>query len=421
MVVPRFAGYGAQYNHHVYAEISREAGVDDENVLDMERKVTALRPQFVRIFFHFSAFADADRMQSFVRSVELAQRSASSINITWQSRWALATRNMARFAEVLADLVENRGIKKLKWVTIQNEPNATKITMDNYEQLYRLLDAELTRRGLRKRIAFMGGDLVGRSREGTPPQEEWFNFLATRMPDVLDAYSIHVYWNYWDTRKLEQRLTEVNAIRSQLPVSGQKPLYITEYGVRGRRPPDPGTYEGRPLGDTNINAFQHAWLALLAARLGYHGAVKWDAYAAKYDKGRQDYPMIGSPRDGWPLRPVYRVMRLLTRTVKPGWKIIGVEGGEASKLVAAFAGPKGQLTVLGLDTAGGNLNDVSSSIRSYEIAGLPANNEFRLLYWNRNGGGSNSRGEAVESDHRGLVRVEAPLHSVFALTTLAWP
>ena len=30
--------------------------------------------------------------------------------------------------------------------------------------------------------------------------------------DLLDAYSIHVFWDYWDTAKLEQRLNDVRAI-----------------------------------------------------------------------------------------------------------------------------------------------------------------------------------------------------------------
>ena len=427
VVVPALAGFGAQYNQNVYAAISRNAGVTEANVAGMEQKVLSLKPHFVRIFFDHHVFADPDRMQSFARTVELAERSAASINITWQGGGtASPERSMSQFGDLLVDLVNNGGIRKLKWVTVLNEPNSEtgSVTMEVYERLYRLLDANLTTAGVRGQIRLMGGDLLGTKSGLGQTQEDWFTFLATRMSDLLDAHSIHVYWDYWDTPKLERRLREVRAIYDRLPPSGRKPLYVTEYGVRGHGFPDerPGTYEdGTPLQDTNINAFQHAWFALLAAKLGYYGMVKWDAYFGQYDRKPQDFRMIGRPQDGWLPRPVYWLIRILTRTVRVGWKVVRVDGAAGTKLVTAFAGPHGRVTVIGLDTAGGILNGVSPTEGSYRLAGLPPNTSFQFLYWNRGGDGRNSRAASLVSDRRGILTVTAPLHSVFALTTLARP
>jgi hypothetical protein len=83
-VGPPLAGYGAQFNQNVYAAISRNDGVTDDNVRWMERSVLALRPQFSRVFFNPAAFSDPDLMQSFVRTVLLAQRAGTTINVTWQ-------------------------------------------------------------------------------------------------------------------------------------------------------------------------------------------------------------------------------------------------------------------------------------------------------------------------------------------------
>ena len=47
VLVPSLAGYGAQLDQNVYAAISREVGVTDQNLPDMEAKVVALQPQFV--------------------------------------------------------------------------------------------------------------------------------------------------------------------------------------------------------------------------------------------------------------------------------------------------------------------------------------------------------------------------------------
>jgi len=83
VLVPSLAGYGAQLNQNVYAPISREIGVTDQNLPDMEAKVVGLQPQLVRIFFNRNAYGDADLMQSFVRTVELAQRAGSIVNVTY--------------------------------------------------------------------------------------------------------------------------------------------------------------------------------------------------------------------------------------------------------------------------------------------------------------------------------------------------
>ena len=56
---------------------------------------------------------------------------------------------MSRFADVLAERITALGIGEL-WVTLFNEPNSTRITLAQYEQVYRVLDAELRARDVRR-------------------------------------------------------------------------------------------------------------------------------------------------------------------------------------------------------------------------------------------------------------------------------
>jgi hypothetical protein len=424
VLVPSFAGYGAQFNQNVYAAISRNAGVTDGNVVDMEQKTVALGPQLVRIFFQAAALNDPDLMQSFVRTAQLAQRAGATINVTWQGG-ALPDTTIARFGAVLVDLVKNRGITGLRWVTLQNEVNSTRITMDTYDHWYRVLDGYLSAAGVRSQIRFMGGDLVAAASPLGQTQGDWLTFLGTRMADVLDAYSIHVFWNYWDSGRLVQRLQDVRALADQLPPTGRKPLYVTEYGARGRRNlngvayPNPGVWDdGTPLAETAVNAFQHAWFDVLAARLGYVGTIKWDGFYGRYDNGLQDYSLVGPPQTGWPLRPVYSIVRLFTAWTKPGWKVVGVDGASGTKLLAGYAGPAGQLTVVGLDTSGAGLNLPSASQVSYSIGGLPPSSPLQLVVWNQDGLGGLSASAALTTDAAGTATVTVPLQSVFALTTL---
>jgi hypothetical protein len=249
--------------------------------------------------------------------------------------------------------------------------------------------------------------------------------MATHMADLLDAWSVHIAWDYWDTPKIERRLTEVRAIWEQEPPEGRKPLYVSEYDVRGLRNCGgqaqiaPGTVDDcTPLSKTNINAFQHGWFTLRSAQVGFVGASKWDSYYGRYDNTPQAFYMIGSPEEGWPLNPVYFVTRLLTMTMKPGWSVVATDAPSTSKLVTAYVGASGELTVTGLDTAGGSVQAASPTVVSYSIGGVAPSTAFRVVYWNRDGGGQLSAPEVVTSDDAGVVHVDAPLTAMFALTTL---
>src|SRR5207248_1060761 len=163
-----------------------------------------------------------------------------------------------RFANVLNTAVRTRGVTNLRWVTIQNEPNSTALTPATLETWYRGLDAQLRTLGLRDQIHFMGLDLVAQD------QQTWFDYAATHMSDLLDAYSIHVFWDYWDTAKIESRLQGVHNIVAAMPEAARKPLYSMEYGVRGIKKigttdfGDPGVWDATqqiPVTQTNVNAF----------------------------------------------------------------------------------------------------------------------------------------------------------------------
>jgi hypothetical protein len=426
VVVPSVAGYGGQFNDRVYAQISRDAGVTDANVVDMERKMRELRPEFSRIFFTPLAFGDPDRMQSFIRTVQLAQTAGATINITWQGgRLDVEGGNVQRFANVLIDLVRNRGITRLRWLTLQNEPNRTRLTPEQVEASYRQLDPYI--QSIRGQVKYMGGDLVRAPDNGIPNQQVWFDYMARHMADILDAWSIHVFWDYWDTQKLVDRLTEVRAIWDAEPADKRKPLYVSEYGVRGLRVfndvrADPGFWsDGTPITQTNVSAFQHAWFDVLAAKLGYHGTSKWDSYFARYDNAIQAYYMIGDPQSGWPLYPLYHFMRLTTSTVRPGWSVIGIDSVADTRLVSAYADKAGHRTLIGLDTAGAQLNTVSPTQVSYTVGGLPASERLYLAIWNEGGDGLVGPARVVATDAAGVATFAVPQQGVFVLTTLRLP
>ncbi len=431
VLVGDFGGFGGQLNQHVYAKISGPPPA----LSVMEDKVVALQPQLVRVFFNTSEWTNEDRMESFLRTVKLAERANAEINITWQgSTFEFAMRNMPRFADELAALVQRHGVERL-WVTMFNEPNTTARTLAEYEQVYRSLHRLLVERGVRDRVRFMGGDLT-RSEQG-PSQAEWLRYMASRMGDLLDAWSVHVYWDFWDTEKIDQRLqAEVRSIVSTIPPEQHRPIYVTEFGVRGLQTFegeasfDPGFWpDGRGMSATEMSAFQHAWFNIRAAQLGYSGTVKWDLYPAKYDLGTQDFSALGPGAEGWPARPVYNLLQLLGRTTEPrGGSIVDVTADAAAdrrKMVTAYVSPANDVTVLGLHKAGGSISATSDDLVAYELGGLPANASMRLLVWNGDGTGTNVDAGYVGTDANGAIEISVPKDSVFALTstpimTLPW-
>ena len=441
VLVAGLGGYGAQLNQHVYAPVTN---APPGSFGDLEDKVKALEPQLVRIFYNDlweERRPEAPQnLASFVETVRLAQEAGATINVTYHTATVARlqpTVSMARFAGVLEELVEQQGLANVRWVTIQNEPNTAgaALTLEQYEALYRALDAELAARGLRDHIKLMGGDLI----EGAGARHHtiWFEYMAEHMNDVLDAYSVHIYWNYWDIPRMEFRLRDVRRIVTALEGEASKPTYITEMGVRGitdmpgNPTPQPGLWaDGTPLARTNISAFQMLWFDLVAAQLGYSGSVKWDAYWGKYDFNyAASHFLIGPEEEGWPLFPSYHALRLLLQTTQRGWEVVRVDPwaeddwqagvpDQSEKELAAYASVDGQVTLMGLDTHARELNSTSTDMSAYSIGGLPANTMFNLALWNVSGNGENSLTGTLTTDAAGVARFEVPLHAAFSLTTV---
>jgi hypothetical protein len=306
------------------------------------------------------------------------------------------------------------------------------VTMGEYEDLYRALHAQLVARGLRAQIGLMGGDLVQSN------QRIWFQYIATNMSDLIDAYSVHIYWSYWQPEFMESRLKDVRAIvTTELPEAARRPVYITESGVRGiinmagLPALQPGYWEdGTPMSRTNISAFQQLWFDLASAQMGFAGSVKWDAYWGRYHGTyNASWSLIGPAAEGWPLFPAYHALRLLLQTTQRGWQVVEVSPWEendwllghaddAEKEIVAYTDGAGHVTLMGLDTHGRGLNGISGESPAYSIGGLPASTTFSLALWNATGNGESSLAGTTTTNAAGVARFEVPLHAAFSLTTV---
>jgi len=451
VVVPDFEGFGAQMNMHLYTALNDPAkgtgNVPPQDLPNLEEKVKEMKPGLVRIFLSPANYdpANQNRMTSFYQTVALAQAAGANVNITWWFlerapkddpviQQSLIQQDMQEFAGTLADLVINHHFTAVQQITIQNEVNTTWVKQPLYEQCYRLLDQYLRADGIRDHIKFVGGDLVLNG------QMSWFQYMAAHMGDVLDGWSVHIYWDYWDTGKIESRLSGILAVYNSIPPEERKPLSVTEYGVRGVKTvngvsimvpdpyrngklvlTDPGMYidsSGNqiPISQTNIAAFEQAWFNILAAEDGFGGFSKWDFYRAQYDFGFQDHSLIGyvfdpAPgQDRWPLRPAYYMEWLMANTTGQHWQVLGLQGTSGAKLIAPFRSPSGDQTLFALSS--------DQSDATFTIGNLPRGTEFNVLLWNGDGAGDVSTAGTVNSEGNGVITVHAAGGSMVALTTL---
>jgi hypothetical protein len=466
LLVDTLGGYGFQLNHHLYAPITNPPPA---TLPDLEAKVKALEPQFVRIFYSENWEANADgthatdwpaNLDSFKRVVALANEAGPTIVIAYQST-ASAKANptvwMSRFADVLQDLIANRGLTNVRWVSLGNEPNTVNtagnpsITLAQYEALYRALDAQLRARGLRSQLGLIGGDLVQNTEDTPNGHRAWFDYMVAHMNDVLDAWSEHIYWNYDDPQRMEERLKDVSyLVHQELPESARKPTFLMEYGVRGytscgTQPNLKNAYYLPDCSDLRrmpLAAFHKLAFVIESAQLGFDAVSNWDLYWSTYDrtKANQSFWMIGPPEEGWALYPSYYAFQLLLQTTARGWQVLGVDpwtaADEAEPIarqtsdpptwiwdqpgqeLTSYNGPDGQLTIVGLDTNGRALVAPNGASSDYSIGGLPPNTTFTLALWNATGDGTNSVAQTIATGATGVARFSVPLQAAFVLTTV---
>jgi hypothetical protein len=102
------------------------------------------------------------------------------------------------------------------------------------------------------------------------------------------------------------------------------------------------------------------------------------------------------------------------------WKLSadGAADDQPEKELVAYRGPAGELTLLGLDSHGRDLNAASADKPAYSIGGLPPSTSFNLAVWNGDGTGQNSIAGTVTTNAAGVARFAIPLQAAFALTTV---
>jgi hypothetical protein len=408
-----FVGFGAQFNGWIYAfPNTGVGGVNEDTAKVLEKKIVTLRPQHVRIFVEPNGYRQTEPrvLESIVRTFQLAQRAGATINAThWHGPHLPPAASAQNMVDLLEMLINQHGLTAIKYVTLQNEPNGTPAGMNKqrYNALYREFDARLRAAGLRDRIKIIGGDLLRDN------QQAWFRNLDENLSDVLDGYSVHMYCDYWDTKHVVERVAEIPPIVAALRPEARKPLYVMEFGFRGKRVrwEEPGRHaDGRVITEMPLYGVLCGWRMMEALNRGYVALVHWDAYDGWYDREPMKYGLLGPAKEGWRERPHYHLFRMFTHTAGPGWQAVKIDGKREGALVSAMRKDAAAVVYV--------LNRADKPAK-ISASGLPAGATLHQVIWNASGAGTLNNAPDVVTDGTGMVTLELPPQSIAALTTVA--
>jgi hypothetical protein len=413
-------GFGACMNPYLYAYPNTPDEIDPPQLADLERKVKAVHPQFVRIFFLQSWWdEDTDPViakkhrgmrDSLIRTVRLAQEAGASVLLQFwydPKRYQNPEDVATRFAKTIAEMRAKYGLTAIRFATIQNEPdeNMDDISRRRYLAVYRAFDRALREEHIRDHVKIIGGDLVGEK------WQHWLEMLGNELSPVLDGYSIHSYWDYWRIGTFRQHIKEVADALAKMPARQRRPMYVTEFGAQGfREKPsiEPGKSDtGKPVADMPVYSFEIAIFMLDAINAGFVGTAQWDMYDIWYDR-KMGYGIIGSVQNGFPVKPGYWLLGMFTHAVEPGWRAMKIDGDIEDVWVAALKSET-DFSVFVLNRVRGE--------KQMTIGGLPPKRELNGWIWNRDGKGKLERSESVTADDKGVVSLTVPHMAIKLLTT----
>ena len=445
-------GFGAQFNTNLFTREGESKPLAPAELAALGETIQGLRLGHSRIFIRPAArSARSPQRKALLSTIELAQQAGANVNLTWwkgpfphapQSGHAAKRRQlMDDFAEIVAE-ARASGFSCVTHLTVMNEVNAYDIakalkprkSMELYNSLYRDLDEALRARRdpkrpartLRASIALVGGDLVekgpgsmtldGEKHSYAPSsQNVWLRFMEKSMSDVLDAYSIHVYWEPGAAQFPASPTKRLEDLRK---LGIEKPIYVTEYGVRQlTSEPRPGLLDGMQLEQSLQTAFQHAWFNALAPQYGCVGLTKWVLYRTTRQAEFGNWGMIGPRRDpngAFRRWPTCDVTMLFNSLIGPQWTAAGLGStSEPTLLASAFQGPRGKHSVVVL-----NNGQEATPVR---VEGLKPRVNYRVIDWNADGAGSLEVRHRIATPATGAAGFTVPALGLTALTTQAVP
>lgn len=326
----RIEGFGAEVDPWLFNQENRSKGVGEEDIKLVSSRIKDMGLSLARVFIWWKAWNpsgdlktfewDSDEMVSLYKTLTMLQERGASVIVCgteWQQKPYDHPKEAAR---AMATLMEHLLIAKrfscIKYWTLSNEPYnhwyRNHYSFASYVKIHRDVVSHFIRLGIRGRIRIVGAD------EGS--NLTWFQNVARELHDIVDAYSIHIYFRKEEVGYLAGIVQERRSALLRLdPQAQAKPLLITELGVIDQHTTD---HRNKYM-QTFDCALRVAWLATDALNLGINGCSVWTLSKIYYPGfSFMDYGLWEYKDTGWKIRPVFHTFSLFTRFCPPGAQIL---------------------------------------------------------------------------------------------------
>jgi hypothetical protein len=371
-----FHGLGFQFDPYIYDEVNRKAGVTDEDVAMVERRIHAVRPAIARVFCvlkwwnpsldgeHFEW--ESPEFRALVRCLKCLEGAGARVNLchgrsfgmTWHpDEFPLLEKTLFPLLERL-QRVEH--IANLQWITLFNEPDSTfahdsevyrtvfgekaadRPPWSAYVELHRRMFDALKRYDSSLRL------IVADTVWGTAIRRERLAMAVRDFGDLDVAYSYHnynpeepdFYRGIADVWQYDGMAGDARTLRGI--VGPERELVIWEFNNAG---PGFGAYHpgAGPHGTELLGSIENAVIVcdkvFNALNNGVDGMCLWTVCDAVYChdiyRGTMNFGLWRYKWAGWTPRPYYHYYAALCRTFRPPMRLLQTSGADEKANVLA--------------------------------------------------------------------------------------
>lgn len=381
-----FVGIGIEADAFIYDEENRRAGVNDDDLALIERRLRALRPGIARLFVYVDWFNpsldgvtyawDGADYRNLLRQLRLLQEIGTQVNLVLFQPISANAELLPRLARAMVGLIEHLAeehIHNIRWLTLYNEPDSffphesplsrrifsediftSRLPWSAYAAFTIETETLLKAHGLSPAVRLSTPDTVW----GHPIRLERLRLAARDLGHLDISYGYHNYSSedpafYVDNPDFAYpgMAEEVRMFREI--VGAERELVLWEFNTAGAgfNSHFPGIgLHGTDLLGTLDNAVEISDRMLTGMAQGLDGLCLWCLHDMIYCHDQRMLPMpYGLWRykwQGWYPRPYYYYYALLCHAFRPGARLLQVQGEERNVNVVAARDEHGYTIVL---------------------------------------------------------------------------
>ncbi len=330
----RLIGFGAEDDARFYDDNNRQGGVDEKAIELRKKRLTELRPDWVRTFVWFKDWNptddgvtftfDTDGMQSLYKTLQEYKDLNTEVNITcvtWGmiEAWKDMDNRVNSIIALLNYLIKTRKFDNIKYFTLTNEPNYFfDIKEDRFKQFaeyHKILKEKFKKDGLN--IKIIGSD----DAMGT----DWLVSCLTDKDchNIADLWASHFYWHYTTSYFAQELFKERIKLLKEYG-SGRKPFTVTEFGITDTRFAPPTI---NPIMSEYKGALYTCSAFIDGLNQGVSGNCIWCLQEVRYVGCVEPMRLglWGYADKNWRLFPIYDVIKMFTNNTNRGDKIYPIE------------------------------------------------------------------------------------------------